>query len=90
MQPVKEICQVFFDIKNKEKLEQLFLALFTLDELVELQKRMQILHYLNEGELSQREIAKKLGVSIATITRGSNALKQANLSFKKFLHDIKG
>jgi TrpR family trp operon transcriptional repressor len=50
-------------------------VLFTPNEISEMQRRLQIFALLEEG-VSQREIAKQLGVGIATVTRGSRALKE--------------
>ncbi len=50
-------------------------ALLTPNELGELQHRLQIFALLEQG-VPQREIAKQLGVGIATVTRGSRAFKE--------------
>ena len=49
-------------------------ALLTPYEREEVIHRLQIFTLLTKG-LSQREIAKQLGVGIATVTRGSKALQ---------------
>ena len=49
-------------------------ALLTPYEQEEVIHRLQIFTLLTKG-LSQREIAKQLGVGIATVTRGSKALQ---------------
>ena len=67
-----ELCGFF---KKKEELEELFDLFFTLEEKEDMAKRFTILKALLDEELTQREIAEKLGVSISKITRGSNALK---------------
>ena len=48
--------------------------LLTSSELIDVANRLQIFEMLEEG-VPQRQIADKLGVGIATVTRGSNALK---------------
>ncbi len=48
--------------------------LLTASELDEVAKRLQIFEMLEEG-IPQRQIAESLGVGIATVSRGSNALK---------------
>ena len=61
--------------KNAEKMEQALRELLTRSELVEMNKRLQILDLLEQG-VPQRQIADQLGVGIATVTRGSNAMKK--------------
>lgn len=67
-----ELCQ---KISSRNNLEELFDLFFTRAEQEDLAARYAILHELLLSDLTQREIALKLGISIAKITRGSNALK---------------
>ncbi len=60
--------------ENKADMERALLRLFTSAELAELNNRIKIFEMLEDG-VPQRKIAEKLGVGIATVTRGSNALK---------------
>lgn len=55
-------------------MENALLRLLTSSELVELSNRLKIFRML-EDSVPQRKIADILGVGIATVTRGSNALK---------------
>lgn len=57
-----------------ETMQQILENLLTPSELIEISKRLQIIELLKQG-ISQREIAKQLGVGIATVTRGSRVLK---------------
>lgn len=59
---------------NKEDAVKLFQAFLTPTEIEELSKRYAIVQELINGT-TQREISKKLGVSISKITRGSNELR---------------
>ncbi len=49
-------------------------GLLTPYEQQELINRLQIFELLSQG-VSQRQVAQKLGVAIATVTRGSRALQ---------------
>ena len=49
-------------------------GLLTPYEQQELINRLQIFELLSQG-VSQRQVAQKLGVGIATVTRGSRALQ---------------
>jgi TrpR family transcriptional regulator, trp operon repressor len=66
------MCLSFESPEELQKVLDLFL---TIEEKETLSARYQIVKALLEGTLTQREIAQKLKVSIAQITRGSNALK---------------
>ena len=72
-------------INSEEELDHFFDLFLTIEEKHLLASRTLIIKELLEDTLPQREIAKKHKVSIAQITRGSNALKRANSSIKSFL-----
>ncbi|KZM40371.1 Trp operon repressor [Marinomonas sp. SBI22] len=60
---------------SDEEMQNKLTGLLTPSEVLEMSKRLQIFAMLKEG-VPQREIAKQLGVGIATVTRGSRALKE--------------
>jgi TrpR family transcriptional regulator, trp operon repressor len=62
-------------INSPDELGELFDLFLTIEEKETLASRYLIIRALVEGNLTQREIAEKCKVSIAQITRGSNALK---------------
>ena len=57
-------------------------ALLTPYEQQELVNRLEIFELLCAG-MSQREVAKKVGVGIATVTRGSKALQAGKFDAQK-------
>lgn len=61
--------------QEREHLAALLRALLTPAELREIPNRLKITQMLRDG-LTQRDIAKKLGVGIATVTRGSKTMSE--------------
>ncbi len=74
--------------ESPEKCRQLFDLFFTLEEKETLAKRTFIIEALLDEKLTQREIAETYNVSIAQITRGSNALKIIDEKFRNFLKKL--
>lgn len=72
-------------VQSPEDFGRLFDLFFTLEEKETLGKRYLIVKALEDGKLTQREIADHFKVSISQITRGSNALKIIDASLIKFL-----
>lgn len=70
---------------STKELGALFDLCFTIEEKETLASRFLIIKALCEGKLTQREIAKLYKVSIAQITRGSNALKIIDTKLKNLL-----
>lgn len=77
-----EVCA---KVKNPEDLKPFFDLFLTIEEKEALAARFLIVKALVEGRLTQRKIAETYKVSIAQITRGSNALKIIDSKLKKFL-----
>ena len=73
--------------ETQDLLEEWFAFLFTPAELEALFKRLTLTGALLEQKLTQRDIAKNLNISIAKITRGSNALKQISPELKMILQE---
>lgn len=78
-QYIDELILHLMDGDTPVKLENALRALLTDSEMDEISKRLQIFKLLESG-MPQRQIAEKLGVGIATVTRGSNALKRQKLT----------
>lgn len=75
-------------MKDPARVEELSHLLFTIDERESIAKRIRIIQELLKEEKTQREIAEEGNVSIAKITRGSNALKETSPELKAFLKKI--
>lgn len=71
--------------KNTDELEKLLDCFLTIDEKEDIANRYLIIKYLLENKVTQRDMSEKLNVSIAKITRGSNALKSIDEKLKSFL-----
>lgn len=79
-----ELCS---QIKAPEEFDKFFSLFLTIEERETLASRFLIIKALLDGHLTQREIAEKYKVSIAQITRGSNALKIVDPQFRKKLEN---
>ena len=70
---------------SDDELDALFKLLLTLDEQEQLGTRVELLRALLQGDKPQRAIAQDLKISIAKITRGSNALKTIDPGLRNYL-----
>jgi len=82
--PLKELAQALANCGDAELTESFLLQLFTPSEVQEMGKRWALVCLLNEG-MSQRTIARELGLSLCKITRGSKELKKENSSFRRII-----
>lgn len=71
----KRLIKALSRISDPAKMEQALDAILTMREREEVENRLLIFKLLMEG-VPQREIAAQLGVGIATVTRGANAMKR--------------
>lgn len=74
------LVEEFEKANSKEKLENLLKGLLTLKEIEEFAKRIRLVRLLKKG-VGQHEIAKKLGIGVATVTRGSKEIKEGNFKY---------
>lgn len=83
----QEFLKLCTQMQTTEELNQFFNLILTLEEKETLTSRYLIIKSMLEGTLTQREISEKHKVSIAQITRGSNALKIISSELKEKLKD---
>lgn len=83
-QYIKELSQVLASIKDSATAEAFLHNILTPAELDEISRRLQIVKLLMKG-IPQREVVKRLGVSMGTVSRGSRELKYGENGFKKIL-----
>ncbi|SBS26653.1 Trp operon repressor [Marinomonas spartinae] len=72
---MQDLIQFLSEVDDEVVLEKRLKVLLTPSEISEMVSRLKIIALLDEG-VPQRDIAKQLGVGIATVTRGSRALKE--------------
>ena len=73
------------EVKNLDQLDELLNFFLTIEEKQNLATRYLLIQGLLKGKKTQRELSKELRVSIAKITRGSNALKIISDPLRGFL-----
>lgn len=71
--------------EDEKQMDALFELVLTPEEKDDIATRCLIIKELLKQEESQRDIAKKLNVSIAKITRGSNELKRVKSTIVEYV-----
>lgn len=67
-------------IKTKAEMEDFLRGILTTNELEEIPTRLEIVKLLKKG-IPQHQIAEKLGVGVATVTRGSKQLQENRFKY---------
>lgn len=80
MEKVGELVEAFLANRSKTEMMDFLKGILTPKELDELTKRLQIIKLIKKG-LPHQEIARRLEVGVATVTRGSRELRMGR--FKK-------
>lgn len=83
--PWRSFLNLLLSIKSQNELSDFFELFLTFEERETLASRFMIIKALLENKLTQREMSEKYKVSIAQITRGSNALKIIDPKLKEHL-----
>jgi TrpR family trp operon transcriptional repressor len=81
---IDEMSKALASVDDEKVIEEFLISLLTEKEVHDFSARWELVKLLDEG-MSQRKIAKKLGLSLCKITRGSRELKKPNSAFKYFI-----
>ncbi len=85
---MEELAKLLAGIDDEQLMSEFLNELFTPTEIHRIEQRWELVKLLEEG-VSQREIARRLGISLCNITRGSKELKKPGSAFRTVL-DHKG
>lgn len=80
----KELCLALARTDNPDLIADFMKSLLTPTEFRGVSSRWALVREIDAGT-TQREIARKLGLSLCKITRGSRELKKPNSPFKKMI-----
>ncbi|MDT8391364.1 MAG: Trp family transcriptional regulator [Lentisphaeria bacterium] len=86
---VEKLSQIISRVDDDAELNILLEGLLTPHELEEAMTRWQLLVMLETG-VTQRDIAKHLGISLGKIARGSRLLKYGPTEFERLFRKIAG
>ena len=86
-QNYNELCSLIANTEDNSLLLDFFNCLFTPAEKEDFAKRWLIVKEIKNGS-TQREIAKKFGMSLCKITRASKELKKENSAFVRMLERL--
>jgi TrpR family trp operon transcriptional repressor len=81
---VNEIAEALGATRDATLVRRFLESILTPREREEIAGRWELVKLLNRGE-SQRHVAKRLGMSLCKITRGSRELKKKDSAFKAVL-----
>lgn len=70
---IAELVSQILSLKSEKELKSFLVGILTPKELAEIPTRLQIVKMLKKG-IPQHKIASRLGVGIATVTRGSKEI----------------
>ena len=79
-----QISEVFAAVNDPAEIRDFFTCLFTPSEIREFSLRWALVNEILEGK-TQREIARRYGMSLCKITRGSRELKRENSPFRRMI-----
>ena len=81
---IKELCHFMAKSMDEDFIFDFITCLFTNAELTDIAKRWLLVKEIDKGT-TQREIAKKYGMSLCKITRGAKELSKKDSAFRNML-----
>ena len=72
---LNELIDTLLSIKSQKEMKDFLSGILTPGELAEIPTRLQIVKLLKKG-VPQHEIAEKLHIGVATVTRGSKEIQK--------------
>jgi TrpR family transcriptional regulator, trp operon repressor len=88
MYKLDEIARALARATSPRQVERFLRSILTPTEIREISSRWALVRLLDQGA-SQRSVAKKLGLSLCKITRGSRELKKRRSAFKEMIDTYK-
>lgn len=82
--PLNELSEVLAQAKDPKLIKNFLDSLLTKSEVAAISSRWALVRLLSMG-VSQRTIARELGLSLCKITRGSKELKKVDSPFAKMI-----
>ena len=83
-----ELSLVLSETSDPALIKDFLKSLLTPNEVQEVSTRWALVRLIEEG-MSQRNIAKELGLSLCKITRGSKELKKENSPFQQMIGSLR-
>jgi TrpR family transcriptional regulator, trp operon repressor len=76
----EDLMEVILKIKNKKELENFLLGILTPKEMMEIPNRLKIVKLIKKG-IAHQDIANRLHVGVATVTRGSHEIQKGHFKY---------
>lgn len=83
-----ELAAVLAGTSDQKLIKDFLLSILTENEAGEIASRWALVRLIDDG-MSQRRIARSLGLSLCKITRGSRELKKRNSAFRRMVDAYK-
>ena len=85
---LQDLYRLFASVRTTKESEMLLKDILTPQEVETIAERWKLIQALASG-MTQRDVAKKCGVSISKITRGAHELQYGSGGFAHFLKKLK-